>query len=177
MTDSTTSHTLMSQMGVEQFASMVYLYPLRAGLVVYMLLHQIPLSKIQQHNRLQWTYDVHHCLAQWQSVVFSDESFFYFSYNNRPIQVRCYCCERNRRACIVEQYSRQMKSVMIWGTIVYNIRSCLLYIQGNLNSNCQIRVVLEPKLLNLFQESPPSIFQQNNASPCVVRIVQALFIQ
>ena len=64
-----------------------------------------------------------------------------------------------------------MPSVIVWGAIRYNMRSRLLRIEGNLNSNRYIREVLQP----LLQATPHAIFQQDNAQPHVVRIVQAFF--
>ena len=66
-------------------------------------------------------------------------------------------------------------SVMVWGTIGYNMRSRLLCIEGTLNSNCNIREVLQPEVLPLLQATPHAIFQQDNAWPHVARIVQAFF--
>ena len=54
------------------------------------------------------------------------------------------------------------------------MRSCLLGIQGNLNSNRFIKKVLDPEVLPLLHATPHSILQQDNARPHVVRIVEAL---
>ena len=64
---------------------------------------------------------------------------------------------------------------MVWGTIGYNMRSRLLCIVGNLNSNHYIREVLQPKVLPLLQATPHAIFQQDNALPRMAMIVQAFF--
>ena len=55
---------------------------------------------------------------------------------------------------------------MVWCAFGYNIRCCLLSIEGNVNSNCYIRKVLQPEALPLLQD---------NAWPHVARIVQAFF--
>ena len=68
-----------------------------------------------------------------------------------------------------------MPSVMVWGTIGYNMRSRVLRIEGNLNSNCYIMEVLQPEILPLLQAIPHAIFQQDNARSHVARIVQAFF--
>ena len=64
---------------------------------------------------------------------------------------------------------------MVWGTIGYNMRSLLLRIESNLNSNRYIREVLQPEVLPLLQATPHAIFQQDNVRPHVARIVQAFF--
>ena len=66
-------------------------------------------------------------------------------------------------------------SVMVLGAIGYNIRSHLLHIEGNLNSNRYIREVLQPEVLPLLQATRHGIFQQDNARPHVARIVQVFF--
>ena len=104
-----------------------------------------------------------HWHAERQNVVFSDESRFNMSYNDGRIHVRHYAGECNLRACILQQHSGPMPSVMVWGTIGYNMRSHLLRIEGNLNCNRYIRKVLQPEVLPLLQATPHAIFQQDNA--------------
>ena len=97
-------------------------------------------------------------------------------YNDGRIYFRRYAGERNLRACILQQHRGPMpSSVMVWGTIGYNMRSRLLRIEGNLNSNRYIRQVLQSEVLPLFQATPHAIFQQDNAQPRMARIVQAFF--
>ncbi|KAJ4430259.1 hypothetical protein ANN_22471 [Periplaneta americana] len=48
-------------------------------------------------------------------------------------------------------------------------------IPDNLNSNRYIREVSQPEVLPLLQATPHAIFQEDNARPYVVRIVQAFF--
>ena len=86
--------------------------------------------------------------------MFSDESRFILSYNDGPIRVRRNRGEHNLRVCIVERHSGQMPSVMVLGAILYNMRYCLLHIQGNLNSNRYIREVSELEVLPLVQATP-----------------------
>ncbi|KAJ4447930.1 hypothetical protein ANN_09939 [Periplaneta americana] len=99
-----------------------------AGLVARMPLDRLPLSRNHQRLRLQWARERHHWHAEWQNVVFSDESCFNLSYTDSRIRVRRYRGERNLRACTVERHSGQTSSVMIWGAIGYNMRSRLLRI-------------------------------------------------
>ena len=108
-------------------------------------------------------------------LVFSDESRFNMPYNDGSIRVRRYAGERNLRACILQRHRGPTPSVMVWDAIGYNMRSHLLRIEGNLNSNRYIREVLQPEVLPLLQESPHAIFQQDNARPHVARIMQAFF--
>ncbi|KAJ8893539.1 hypothetical protein PR048_006137 [Dryococelus australis] len=76
---------------------------------------------------------------------------FNLSYSDdRVLHVRRYRGNRNLAACIVERHSGQTPSVMAWGAIVYNMRSLLLRIGGNLISNHYIRNVLEYEALPLL---------------------------
>lgn len=153
---------------------MVQCHLLHAGLVACMPLCSLSLSRNQKFLRLKWACECYHWCAEWQNV-FSDYSHFNWSYSVGHIHVRCYCGDCNLTAFIVEQHSRQTPSVMVWGTIWYIRWSHLLYIEDNLNSNCYIREVLEPKVLPLLQRTPHVIFQQDNAQPHVARNVQAFF--
>ena len=109
--------------------------------------------------------------------MFSDESRFNISYNDSRIRVRRYAGKRNQRACIFQRHRGRTPSVgqMVWGAIGYNMRSRLLRIEGNLNSNCYIREILQSEVLTLLQATPHAIFQQDSARPHVARTVKAFF--
>ena len=96
--------------------------------------------------------------------------------NDGRIRVGRYAGERNLRVCILQRHRGPTPSVMVSGAIGYNMRSHLLYIEGNLNSNRYIREVSQPEVLPLLQATPHAILQQDNARPHVARIVQA-FLQ
>ena len=53
-----------------------------------------------------------------------------------------------------------MPCIMIWSAIGYNMRSCLLCIEGNLNSNRYIREVLQPEVLPLLQATSMPYFSR-----------------
>ena len=74
--------------------------------------------------------------------MFLDESRFNMSYNDGRIRVRRYAGERNLRARIFQRRRGSRSSVMVWDEIGYNMRSRLLRIEGNLDSNRYIREVL-----------------------------------
>ncbi|KAJ8874088.1 hypothetical protein PR048_024929 [Dryococelus australis] len=69
------------------------------------------------------------------------DSRFNLSYSDGRIRVRRYRGDRNLVACNVKQHSGQTPILMAWGIIGYNMRSRLLRIEGNLNSNRCIREV------------------------------------
>ena len=129
--------------GLDLSASTVPRSLLRAGLVARMPLCRLPLSRDRQHLRLEGARERRHWRAEWRNVVFSDQSRFNMSYNDGRIRVRRYACERNLRACIIQRHIGPTPNVMVWSAIGYNMRSCLLRIEGNLNSNRYIREALQ----------------------------------
>ncbi|GFW50997.1 transposable element Tcb1 transposase [Trichonephila clavipes] len=62
------------------------------------------------------------------------------------------------------------------GGIGYPSRTPLVRIAGILNSQCYISEVLEPVVLPYLQGLATAIFQQDNARPHMVRIVQRFFV-
>ena len=130
--------------------------------VARMPVRRLPLSRDHQRLRLQWALERRHWRAEWRNVVFSGE----FRYNDGRIRV-----QRNLRACIRQRHRGTAPSVMVWGAIGYNMRSRLLRIEGDLNSNRYITEVLQPEVLSLHQATPHAIFQQDNAQPHLARIV------
>ena len=174
--DHTASSTVLSRcwgtaMGLDLSASTVRHHSLKAELVTRMPLCWLPLSRDHQHFRLQWARERRHWHAEWRNVVFLDESHFNMSYNDGHICVRHYAGECNLRVCILQRQRGPTPSVMLWGTIGYNMRSHLLCIEGNLKSNHYIREVLEPEVLPLLQATPHAIFQQNNACKDCARLL------
>ena len=89
--------------------------------------------------------------------MFLEESRFNMSYNDGHIRVRSYAGEHNLRACILQRHRGSMTSVMVWGTIGYNMRSrptsssvlVSLHIEDNLNSKHYIWEVLQPEVMPL----------------------------
>ncbi|GFW81323.1 uncharacterized protein TNCV_376711 [Trichonephila clavipes] len=57
--------------------------------------------------------------------------------------VRRYVDERCFPECAIEQHSGLTPGVMVWGATSYHGRSNLLRIEGNLNSNRDVREVLQ----------------------------------
>ena len=180
VTDCSASSTVLSRRwstatGLDLSASTVCRCLLRTGLVAHMPMCWLPLSRDHQWLRLQWARELHHWRTEWWNVVFPDESRFNMSYNDDRIRIWCYAGECNLRACIFQRHRGPTPNIVVWGAIGYNIRSCLLHIEGNLNSNRYIREVLQFEVLPLLQATPHAIFQKDNAQPHVVRIVQAFF--
>ncbi|GFV66230.1 transposable element Tcb1 transposase [Trichonephila clavipes] len=110
--------------------------------------------------------------ADWHQVVFSDESRFNLWDHDGRIRVRRYAGERCLPECVIERHNSLTPRVMIWGAILYHGRSNLLGIEGNLNSNRYVRVVLQLEVVLFLQGFPGAIFEQNNACPHVAKTVR-----
>lgn len=161
--------------GVALCASSIRRRLLRRGLRVRTPLYRIPLTQNHRRMRLQWAHEHRDWRADWQQVVFSDESRFNLWHHDGRIRVRRYAGERYLPECIIERHSGRTPGVMVWGAISYHGRSQLLRIVGNLNSNRYIGEVLEPEVVPFLQGIPGAIFQQDNARPHVARNVQDFF--
>ncbi|GFY00183.1 hypothetical protein TNCV_2835401 [Trichonephila clavipes] len=66
--------------------------------------------------------------------------------------------------------------IMVWGGIGYHSRTPLIRIARTLKSQRYISEVLAPVVLPYLQGLATAIFQQDNAQPHVVRIVQRFFV-
>ncbi|KFM70347.1 Transposable element Tcb1 transposase, partial [Stegodyphus mimosarum] len=155
--------------------SILYKRLLQCGLRARTPLYRIPLTHDHRRLRLQWANQHRDWRADWQHVVFSDESRFNLWYHDGRIRVRRYAGERHLPECIIERHSGRTPGVMVWGAIAYHRRSQLLRIVGNLNSNRYIREVLQPEAVPFLQSLPGAVFQQDNARPHTARIVKSFF--
>ncbi|GFU64396.1 transposable element Tcb1 transposase [Trichonephila clavipes] len=159
--------------GVSLCASSIRRRLLQRGLRARIPLYRIPLTQNHRRLRLQWA-NVHRSWrADWQQVVFSDESRFNLWHHDDRIRVRCYAGERHIPECIIERHSGRTPGVMVWGAIAYHGRSQLLQIVGNLNSTRYINEVLQSQAIPFLQGLPGAVFQQDNARPHVAKTVKS----
>ncbi|GFW09903.1 transposable element Tc1 transposase [Trichonephila clavipes] len=180
-TDRTTSSRQLAAQwstatGVSLCASSIQRRLLQPGLRARIPLYRIPLTQNHRHLRLQWA-NVHRSWrADWQQVVFSDESRFNLWHHDGRIRVRRYAGERHIPECIIERHSRRTPGVMVWGAIAYHGRSQLLRIAGNLNSTRYINEVLQSQAIPFLQGLPGAVFQQDNARPHVAKTVKSYLV-
>ncbi|GFT32463.1 transposable element Tcb1 transposase [Trichonephila clavipes] len=99
---------------------------LKLGLRAKIPLYRIPLTQNHRHLRLQWA-NVHRSWhADWQQVVFSDESRCNWLHHDGRIGFRRYAGERHIPECNIERHTGRTPGVMVWGAIAYHGRSQLL---------------------------------------------------
>ncbi|GFU54219.1 transposable element Tcb2 transposase [Trichonephila clavipes] len=159
--------------GVSLCASSIRRRLLQRGLRARIPLYRIPLTQNLRHLWLQWA-NVHRSWrADWQQVVFSDESRLNLWHHNGRIRVMRYAGERHIPECNIESHSGRTSGVMVWGVIEYHGRSQLLRIVGNLNNTRYIHEVLQPQAIPFLQGLPGGVFQQDNAHTHVAKTVKS----
>ncbi|GFU80051.1 transposable element Tc1 transposase [Trichonephila clavipes] len=80
----------------------------------------------QNGHRLQWAPEHKVWWADWQRVVFSENSNFNFWNQDGLIRVRWYAGECCLPECFIERHSGRTPRVMVWDAILYPGQSQLL---------------------------------------------------
>ncbi|GFT86884.1 transposable element Tc1 transposase [Trichonephila clavipes] len=93
---------------------------LQRGLRTRIPLCRIPLTQNHRRLRLHWANAHRSWRADWQQVVFSDNSRFNLWHHDGRIRVRLYAGERRIPECIIERHSGRTPGVMVWGAIAYH---------------------------------------------------------
>ncbi|GFX15304.1 transposable element Tcb1 transposase [Trichonephila clavipes] len=114
--------------------------------------------------------------AEWNEVVFTDESRICLQHHDGRIRVWRQRGERMLNSCVMHHHTGPAPGIMVWCGIGYHSRTLLVRIAGSLNSQRYISEVLEPVVLPYLQDLATAIFQQDNARPHVSRIVQRFFV-
>ncbi|UYV82312.1 hypothetical protein LAZ67_21001680 [Cordylochernes scorpioides] len=125
--------------------------------------------------RRQWCDERRMWTAEWNEIVFNDESRFCLKNHGGRIRVWRHRGDRMLNSCVMLRHTGPAPGIMIWSGIEYQSRTPKIRIGGTLNSQRYISEVLEPVVLPYSQGLPTAIFQQYNAQPHVARIVQRFF--
>ncbi|GFT48364.1 transposable element Tcb1 transposase [Trichonephila clavipes] len=89
-------------------------YPLRV----------LPLTPTYRCLRLQWCHARGNwTAAEWNQIVFSDESRFHFGNDDNRVHVWRPCGERLNPVFALQRHTAPTAGVMVWDAIVYNARS------------------------------------------------------
>ncbi|GFS60435.1 transposable element Tcb1 transposase [Trichonephila clavipes] len=123
------------------------------------------LSLTQNHRRLrrQWCDERRMWAAEWNEVVFIDESHICLQHHDGRIRVWKHREERMLNSCVMHRHTGPIPGIMVWGGVGYHSRTPLVRIAGTLNRQCYISEVLEPVVLPYLQGLATAIFQQDNA--------------
>ena len=133
---------------------------------------RLPLTSQHRLQRLEWCRTRATWMAEWQTVVFSDESRFCLSSDSHRIRVWRRRGERSNPAVTVERPTARQRGIMVWGAIAYNSVSPLVRIRGTMTAQRYVDNVLRPVAIPYLQGLPNAIFQQDNARPHSARISQ-----
>ncbi|GFT56271.1 transposable element Tc1 transposase [Trichonephila clavipes] len=93
-------------------------------------------------------------VAEWNEVVFTDQSRICLQLHDGRIRVWRHRGDRMLNSCVMHRHTGLAPGIMVWGGIRYHSRTPLLRIPG----------------------LATAIFQQDNARPQVARIVQRFFV-
>ncbi|GFX45440.1 transposable element Tcb1 transposase [Trichonephila clavipes] len=135
-------------------------------------------SITQNHKRLrrQWCDERRVWVAEWNEVVFIDESRICLQQYGGRIRVWRHRGERMLNSCVMHHHNGPAPDIMVWGFIGYHSRTPLVRITGTLNSQRYISEVLEPVVLPYLQGLATAIFKQDNGRRHMARIVQRFFV-
>ncbi|GFU99177.1 transposable element Tcb1 transposase [Trichonephila clavipes] len=148
----------------------------QSGLSARRLLPGLLLTQNHRHLRHQWCDERRMWAAEWNEVVFTDESRICLQLRDARIRVWRHRGERMLNSCVMHHHTGPAPGIMVWGGIGYHSRTPLVRIADTLNSQFYISEVLEPVVLLYLQGLATAIFQQDNARPHVARIVQRYFV-
>ncbi|GFT88057.1 transposable element Tcb1 transposase [Trichonephila clavipes] len=90
-------------------------------------------------------------VAEWNEIVFSDESRICLEHHDGRIRVWRHRGERMLNSCVMHRHTGPAAGIMVWGGIGYHSHTPLVRFAGTLNSQRYISEVLEPVVLPYFQ--------------------------
>ncbi|GFX56677.1 transposable element Tcb1 transposase [Trichonephila clavipes] len=123
----------------------------------------LPLTQNHLRLRRQWCNEGRMWVAEWNEVVFTDESRICLPHHDGRIRVWRLRGERMLNSWVMHLHAGPAPSIMVRVGIGYHSRTPLVLIASTLNSQCYISEVLEPIVLPYLQGLATAIFQQDNA--------------
>ncbi|GFS56786.1 transposable element Tcb1 transposase [Trichonephila clavipes] len=135
----------------------------QSGLSARRPLLGLPLTQNHRRLRLQWCDERRMWVAEWNEVVFTNESRICLQHHDGLIRVWRHSGERMLNSCIMHRHTGSAPGIMVYGGIRYHFRNPLVHIAGTLNSQRNNSEVLEPVVFPYFQDMAKAIFQKDNA--------------
>ncbi|GFT19781.1 transposable element Tcb1 transposase [Trichonephila clavipes] len=148
----------------------------QSGLSARRPLLNLPLTQTHRRLRSQWCDEIRMWAAEWNEVVFTDESLICLQHHDGRIRVWRDGGERMLSSCVMHRHTGSAPGITIWGGIRYHSRTPLVRIAGTLYHQCYMSEVLEPVVLPYLQGLITAMFQQDNARPHMACIVQMFFV-
>ncbi|GFU17446.1 transposable element Tcb1 transposase [Trichonephila clavipes] len=92
----------------------------------------------QHHRRLrhQWCDERRMWTAEWNEVVFTDESRICLQHYDVWIRVWRHCGDRMLNSCVMHRKTGPAQDIIVWCGIGYYSRTPLVHIAGTLNIQC-----------------------------------------
>ncbi|GFW51961.1 transposable element Tcb1 transposase [Trichonephila clavipes] len=123
----------------------------------------LPLTQNHRRLRRQWCDERRMWVAEWNRVVFTDESRICLQHHDGRIRVWRHRGERMLNSCVMQHHIGPVPGIMVWGGIGYYSCTPLLRIAGTLNSIALHLRGVEASVLPYLQGLATAIFQQDNA--------------
>ncbi|GFY15230.1 transposable element Tcb1 transposase [Trichonephila clavipes] len=118
----------------------------------------LPLTQNHRRLRRQWCDKRRMWVAEWNEVVFTDESRICLQHHDGLIRVCRHRGERMLNSCFMHRHTGPAPGVMVWSSIGYHSRTPLVRIAGTLNCLRYISEMLEPVVLPYLQGLATAIF-------------------
>ncbi|GFU91480.1 transposable element Tcb2 transposase [Trichonephila clavipes] len=136
----------------------------------------LPLTQNHRRFHRQWCDERRMWAAEWNEVVFTDESRICLQHHDGLIRVWRHRGKRIPNSFVMHRHTGPALGIMVWDGIGYHSRTPLVRTASTLNSQRYISEVLEPVVLPYLQGLAIAISQQDNAQPHVARLVQRFFV-
>ncbi|GFV70471.1 transposable element Tcb1 transposase [Trichonephila clavipes] len=133
----------------------------QSGLSAKRPLLGLPLTQNHRRLRRQWCDERRIWEAEWNEVVFTDESYICLQHHDGRIRVWRHRGESMPNSCVKHRHTGPASGIMVWNGIGYHSRTPLVHI---VDTYCQrnISEVLEPVVPPYLQGLTTTIFEQDN---------------
>ncbi|GFY21771.1 transposable element Tcb1 transposase [Trichonephila clavipes] len=106
--------------------------------------------------RLEWCHTRGHwSAAEWNWIVFHDESRFNLSSDDNRVRVWRPVVNS---ASLSQRHTAPTVGVMVWDTVAYSALSPIIFIRGIMAAQRYVHDILQPHVLLLMQRLPGAIF-------------------
>ncbi|UYV74262.1 hypothetical protein LAZ67_11002704 [Cordylochernes scorpioides] len=129
----------------------------RSGLSARRTLLRLPLTQNHRRFRRQWCDERRMWTAEWNEIVFTDESRFCLQHHDGRIRIWRHRGETILNSSVMQRHTGPAPGIMVWGGIGYHSFTPLVHIAVTLNSQLCISEVLEPVVLPYPQGLPTAI--------------------
>ncbi|GFT94886.1 transposable element Tcb1 transposase [Trichonephila clavipes] len=92
------------------------------------------LTQNHRHLRRQWCVERRMWVAEWNEVVFTNESCIYLQHHDGQIRVWRHRGESMLNSCVMHRHTGRAPGIMAWGGFGYHSRTALIRLTGTLNS-------------------------------------------